>query len=399
MEITVKDAAADRMRGANTERKEPAFCTVRKRRNAERNMAEYRSSGKELRRSPKGAIAACLTLLLAAGAALGTLYVMKGIQPIETQTDSSSEAELSVPDMTEPADDENRIIYTYEAMFASDIHSGPLVLVNRSTPLPEDLEDGLVNVYIEKADCLHVKDAEVSLQEEAMTALNAMAEDFAAETGHKDLLIISGFRTKAYQQQLYEADLKDTGAATSSLVAKPGCSEHETGYALDFSLYADGTVTSFEGTGDYAWISAHCAEYGFVLRYPEDKVDTTEFDYEPWHFRYVGVPHATYMYENDLCLEEYIELLERYTYDGDHLQITDAEGWLYEVFTVALTDTDDAAVAEVPVPAELPYTCSGNNRDGFLVTVETGRKAEEETETAVTTDETSPAETAPADEN
>ncbi len=343
-------------------------------------MADYRTTGKELRRSPKGAIAAGLTLALVAGAAVGSLYILNGMEPIETQ-ESSSEAELSVPDMTDTQEDENLIIYTYEAKFASDIHSGPLVLVNRSTPLPEDLEDGLVNVYIEKSDVLHVKDTEVNLQEEAMTALNAMAEAFKEETGHADLLVISGFRTKEYQQKLYEEDLQDTGGEMSTLVAKAGCSEHESGYALDFSLYADGVVSSFDGEGDYAWITEHCAEYGFILRYPEDKVEITEFEFEPWHFRYVGVPHAVYMYQNGLCLEEYAALISEYSYEGEHLQITDADDMVYEVFTVTLSDTDAAAVAEIPLPAELPYTCSGNNQNGFVVTVETGRKAETETET------------------
>lgn len=339
-------------------------------------MADYRSSGKELRRSPKGFIAAVLAVGLVFGAGFGVLHILKGVESLENSA-PSSEAEFSIP-MTSVTDpDPDRVLYTYEAMFASDVHKGPLMLVNKSVKLEEDpAENQLVSVYTEKNERLHVKDTTVMLQKEAMDALNAMAEGFYQETGHSDLLVLSGFRSKVYQKELYDADLKKTGLTTSTLVAEPGCSEHQTGYAFDFSIFSSTSVSGFDGTGDYAWITKHCAEYGFILRYAEDKTSQTGFSAEPWHFRYVGEPHAVYMMQNHLCLEEYMELLEQYTYDGEHLEITDAKGNVYETFLSPLTAEDAAAVVEVPIPANgEDYTCSGNNKNGFIVTVGTGRQS------------------------
>ncbi|MDE5570187.1 MAG: D-alanyl-D-alanine carboxypeptidase family protein, partial [Ruminococcus sp.] len=116
----------------------------------------------------------------------------------------------------------------------------------------------------------------------------------------------------------------------------------------------------------------NCYKYGFVIRYTEDKESITEFRSEPWHFRYVGIPHATYMTENNLCLEEYIDLLRmNYPYDGEHLEFT-AEGADYEVFFFASDDASD--VTNVPVPTGYRYDISGNNIDGFIVTVHKSEK-------------------------
>ena len=91
--------------------------------------------------------------------------------------------------------------------------------------------------------------------------------------------------------------------AAELLVQRPGYSEHATGLALDFN----GVSSDFEHDEAYLWLNEHAAEYGFVLRYPTDKVNLTGIDYEPWHFRYVGVEHAKKMNELHMCLEEYIE--------------------------------------------------------------------------------------------
>lgn len=344
------------------------------------NMADYRSTGKELRRSPKGPIAALLGVIIFAGAGYGALKIVEKFQPIEVAQDSS-EVDLSVPDVTDTTEERPHTIFVFENHFASEVHQGPLILVNRSTSLPEDYEDGLVSVFAEKNEYLHVKDTSVSLQQEAMDALNELATGFYDATGNSSLLVLSGYRTREYQKQLYDADLLATGKDTSDLVAQPGCSEHESGYAFDLSLYLDGELADYDGTGVYNWVNQHCAEYGIILRYPKDKVNITEFSHEPWHYRYVGVPHALYMQAHNLCLEEYMDLLDSYPYEGEHLEIPDADGNICEVFTISLEDSINDAVAEIPVAAELPYTVSGNNRGKFVVTVMTGRPMEEDTET------------------
>ena len=82
----------------------------------------------------------------------------------------------------------------------------------------------------------------------------------------------------------------------------PGHSEHETGYAVDFGLYDGQYSSQFDGVGEYEWISKNCYKFGFILRYPLDMESVTQIKYEPWHYRYVGRPHAYYIWENGICL-------------------------------------------------------------------------------------------------
>ena len=142
---------------------------------------------------------------------------------------------------------------------------------------------------------------------------------FYAETYDNNIIVQSGYRSQERQQELYDEDLQSTGLDYSEKVAKPGFSEHQTGLGIDLTLYQ----AEYDGTGDYSWINEHCAEYGFILRYPENKTSVTKFQFEPWHYRYVGVPHARYITDSGLCLEEYIDLLYGFPCDGEHLQITD----------------------------------------------------------------------------
>ena len=89
-------------------------------------------------------------------------------------------------------------------------------------------------------------------------------------------------------------------------VAVPGTSEHQLGLAVDFNT----DQVSFENTKEFAWLKANAAKYGFVNRYPKDKTSITGINYEPWHWRYVGVEHANKMNELNYCLEEYVEYLK-----------------------------------------------------------------------------------------
>ena len=91
----------------------------------------------------------------------------------------------------------------------------------------------------------------------------------------------------------------------------PGTSEHNTGLAADivsadwYSKHSDLTA-DFEDTPEFEWLYAHCADYGFILRYPPDKSATTGIGYEPWHYRYVGKEAASAITQSSLCLEEWL---------------------------------------------------------------------------------------------
>ena len=317
------------------------------------------------------AISICAVLLL--GGAYGIAKVLNGITPVSTpQSDVSSDTELSVPSLESSELDEDRIIYGYEAVFADAVYTGDLVLVNREVAT-EDKVSGLVSIYEHKNDHYKVKDMNVMLLESCMEPLNRMMDDFYAATGIDAIHVLTGYRTKAYQNELYQDNLDNTETLnTPSETAKAGHSEHETGLAIDINIYENGAVSTFDGTGDYAWLVEHCTDYGFLQRYPEDKVDITQFAAEPWHFRYVGVPHAEYMTEQNLVLEEYLELLRKYTYAGDHLEITTKDKQCYEVYYVPFDTSVTTGTQQVPVPTDLDYTLSGNNTDGFIVTVHIG---------------------------
>ena len=118
----------------------------------------------------------------------------------------------------------------------------------------------------------------------------------------------------------------------------------------------------------YNWINTNCYKYGFVRRYPESKASVTKSGHYAEHYRYVGYPHALAMMRNDLTLEEYLTVLAtRHRYDGTHYILNGDNGVTYEIYYVPAATGDGAT--SVPVPINLPYTVSGNNYDGFIVTV------------------------------
>lgn len=247
-----------------------------------------------------------------------------------------------------------------------DIHSGDLVLVNNKTEYKFPENNRLKSVFNLKNNAYQVKDKDVLLDEQIMSPLNQMLSDFQKTKGDNDLIVISGYRTKEYQAGLLQQRTKTDGAEEAAKwVAQPGGSEHHTGYALDFGIYTrSGKSEDYTGQGKYGWINENCWKYGFIVRYPSNKTDLTGILYEPWHFRYVGLPHAAVIREKGFCLEEYMDYLRQFPSDGEHLQVT-AEGKDYEVYYVKA----GGKKTKIPVPKDRTYTLSGNNTDGFIVTV------------------------------
>ena len=130
-------------------------------------------------------------------------------------------------------------------------------------------------------------------------------------------MVCSGYRTVTRQTELFQEKIDElmvdgltydeayTAAAT--VVAIPGTSEHNLGLAVDicatdYQLLDDAQAE----TPEQQWLMEHCAEYGFILRYPQGKEEITGIIWEPWHYRYVGVEAATEIMQSGLCLEEYL---------------------------------------------------------------------------------------------
>ena len=135
---------------------------------------------------------------------------------------------------------------------------------------------------------------------EAFEALSKKAQE-------EDLNIIamSTYRSYSYQVNLYNRYVKKDGKEKADTYSgRPGHSEHQTGLAVDvYNKKED--YTNFENTKEFEWMQQHAHEYGFILRFPKGKEKETGYQYEAWHYRYVGKEVATYIHDNNITLEEY----------------------------------------------------------------------------------------------
>ena len=151
-------------------------------------------------------------------------------------------------------------------------------------------------------------------------AIEQLLED--AHSAGYTTYFCSGYRDYASQYSIYWRHIdqytaegmteEEAHARTLLAVQYPGCSEHQSGLSADIlESRSQNMVPEIGGSGLMLWLEQHCAEYGFVIRYPEGKTDITSIEYEPWHLRYVGQEAARYMMDNDLCLEEFLALYQQ----------------------------------------------------------------------------------------
>lgn len=185
--------------------------------------------------------------------------------------------------------------------------TGTLVLVNGSHPCPETAATSLVPVG-PAGDGARMERRAAALLEQLITAAG----------GWGQIAAVSGWRSRQEQAALWEQSLREHGADfTARFVARPGHSEHETGLAVDLGLRGtalDPICPEFPPDGVCGNVRRLAARYGFVLRYPGGKEHITGIAREPWHFRYVGIPHAEIMERLSLTLEEYLGMLRRYPF-------------------------------------------------------------------------------------
>lgn len=175
-----------------------------------------------------------------------------------------------------------------------------LVLVNRTHIISDEYSGELVEL-----DCGKSVDSRIYPE------LQAMFDEMRSEDIYP--IVNEGFRTREDQEQMMEDQINaylDDGYSrqkakklAENIVAPVGSSEHELGIAVD--IIADKSRSDNETV--YNWLAKNAYKYGFILRYPSNKTDITGIDYEPWHYRYVGKKAAAEIYEQGVCLEEYLD--------------------------------------------------------------------------------------------
>lgn len=188
-----------------------------------------------------------------------------------------------------------------------DANFGRLLLINGENALPEDY-DTKVREYLVEVDPQYRNNNYVTqIHKDVYPYITAMVA--AAQKDGVDLRVWSPFRSYAIQNDLFKAQVNRVGGdeeKAATVVARPGTSEHNTGLCADFNMASD----AFENTTMYTWMCENAEDYGFILRYPQDKQHITGVIYESWHWRFVGINNAKLINELGVTLEEFIEMKE-----------------------------------------------------------------------------------------
>ncbi len=187
----------------------------------------------------------------------------------------------------------------YSEYTETDLSKDYLLLCNKFHQLPENYtpED------LTKVKNWYAYGDDPQLREEAYSQFISMYN--AAKEDGQDLIINSAYRSYQYQDDLYGKYLEWYGQQeTDAMAARPGFSEHQTGLSMDIMTYG-ANASTFEATEEFTWLKNHAHEYGFILRYPKGKEYLTGYEYESWHYRYVGIEAATYIYQHDITFDEY----------------------------------------------------------------------------------------------
>ena len=193
----------------------------------------------------------------------------------------------------------------------------------------------------------------MELREAANEALSALFE--AADAAGYTLYLKSAYRAYSTQKYMYTTRLEKNHGKDDGLVAYPGSSDHQTGLGVDVLNYAwtlkDGMNKDFAKTEEAQWMEAHCQEFGFILRYMEDKEEITKIKFEPWHFRYVGLEAAAYIMENHLSLEEFTEEWQAYVaaYEAQGVTLKDLVRYRARPRDATITDYSDDGEEEFSI--------------------------------------------------
>lgn len=218
----------------------------------------------------------------------------------ENSSDTSSKEEPEEPKTVQLGE------YTLDATY------NKLLLVNGENPLPDDYDyDGNLTEIPKE----YIKGSLTKIDKDVWVYLKAMLDNARKEG--IDIGVWSPYRSYETQKMLFEKQVnkqiqngvpkEQAEDKAATIVARPGTSEHHTGLALDINC----ANSSFEKTKAYEWLKQNAENYGFVMRYSEEKQPITGVIHESWHWRFVGINTAKKMNQLNMCLEEYLEYISK----------------------------------------------------------------------------------------
>lgn len=316
------------------------------------NTVKHSNRDKRIKRQRQERVV-LLSICFVVVAILLSLLVFLVCMVVDTVSDGKSDLP---PQSDQQQGTPPSVSYVSVTKVKNDVHKGELLVVNSqnqyqfptmSTGLKTIADnrvkfDGVSNTYMVKTDEVW------KLNTVALNALNDMMYKYYEVFQDGSVMVTSAYRSYEYQDQ-------------HNFSTPAGYSDHHTGLCV--ALNGNAGKSDLE---DDHWIYQNCHKYGFVVRYPESKSTVTGVSGYEYCFRYVGVAHATYMYNNNLCLEEYVELLKSTYTASNHLIVAGADGKSYEIYYVPVADTE---LTTLQVPKNYQYTISGDNKGGFIVTV------------------------------
>lgn len=231
------------------------------------------------------------------------------------------------------------------------IYSGNLILVNGKYPvLNSGIATDLVSIsqYSLTQIGYTASSGDLILSQQVLERFQEMVAAAQLEEEYH-FILTSGYRSKERQAELYI----EKGA---DYALPAGFSEHNVGLSIDIGS----STQKMEYASEGKWLQKYAWDYGFILRYPTDKTAITGIQYEPWHFRYVGLPHSIIMKEKDWVLEQYISYLQQ-----NHSIKANVGERRYEIRYYPYKDN-----MMIEVPVDVPYEVSGDNIGGIIVTID-----------------------------
>jgi len=318
-----------------------------------------------------------MTVVLIVGVAVfimsltGTgLFADREVPEIPTGNTTSSDTEESEPPVTgetEETDEvtqppaitlpEDEVDYKLVSISYEKIHEGDLVLID-DQHIYTFPKSSVTEIYGKNSTSYAPTNSSIMLKAEVIEELNKMMDALREATGFTEVMISSAYRSFDDQKALYERN--------PNTAAIPGCSDYHSGATFMIQGYNGKDVYSLTNRSEATWLKENAHKFGFTFRFPVGKKEETGYEI-PWQMRYVGIPHATYMYEKFLCLEEYlVYLTDNHRYGQKPLTVACADGIVYEVFYVQGASD---GIIQVPVPVNRDYTISGDNKNGFIITV------------------------------